>query len=318
MRDENFPLRRFFICMKKISVACRDLFSELIDYAGLFPPAALSMSEAVKNYARYVKSENAWMLARFVLPLSRLDEFEREAKEFLNPPAIAGGTDKNLWRLSALCGASDEEMKAIEDFNLRYSERAVIDAIETKANNANEVSTACGSGRVSLINTFCEISIPEDPRDLIEAIAKAGFKAKMRTGGIKQEMFPKAEEIARFIFACHQSNVAFKATAGLHHPIRCVKPLTYEANAECGKMHGFLNVFLTAAFVSKGLSESEAIELLLDENAESLSFENDAITWRSFRVNADEVKNTRENFALSFGSCSFTEPIEDLKELGIL
>lgn len=293
---------------KNLTTLLHALLTDIIDYAGLFPPAALSMSEAVKNYARYIEGENAWMLARFVLPLSRLDEFEKEAKEFLSSVTV--------WRLSALCGASDEEMKTIEDFNLRYEGKAIIDAIEIKANSAEEiqrVSTTYGSGWVSRI--FCEIPIAEI--SLIENIAKTDFKAKARTGGIKQEMFPTAEEIARFIFACHQSNAAFKATAGLHHPLRCVKPLTYEEDAEQGIMHGFLNVFLAAAFIRNGLSESEAVELLLDEDISSFSFEDDAIRWRSYRLNRDELKEARENFALSFGSCSFEEPIEDLKELGV-
>lgn len=294
---------------KNPTTLLRALLTDIIDYAGLFPPAALSMCEAVKNFARYIESENSWMLVRFVLPLSRISEFENEAKEFLNGVTV--------WRLSALCSASEDEMKVIEDFNLRYEGKAIIDAIETKANNAEEirqVSAACTYGQVSSI--FCEIPIAEI--SLIEKIASADFKAKARTGGIKQEMFPTAEEIARFIFACQKSKVSFKATAGLHHPLRCVKPLTYELNAERGTMHGFLNVFLAAAFIRNGLSEDEAIELLLDENVSSFAFEDDAIRWRSFIINTNELKDARENFALSFGSCSFQEPIEDLKELGIL
>lgn len=302
-----FPYRVPFMS-KEISSALRALLSELIDYAGLFPPAALSMNESVKNFARYTESEYAFMLGRFVLPLSRLDEFETKAKEFLN-----GAT---VWRLSVLCNASVEEMNEIEDFNLRYKDKAIIDAIETKANSAEEIEEARKVIPDSL-TTFCEIPIAEISS--IEKIAENDSKAKVRTGGVKQDMFPSAEEIARFIFICHKANASFKATAGLHHPIRCVKPLTYEANAECGKMHGFLNVFLAAAFIRcKGLSENEAVELLLDENASLFTFEDDAIRWRDFCINADELKHARENFACSFGSCSFEEPIEDLKELGIL
>ena len=255
------------------------LLSELIDYAGLFPPAALSMQATVKNYARYIEGENSRMLARFVLPLSRLGEFEKEAKEFLS--------NSTVWRLSALCGASDEEMKMIADFNLRYEGKAIIDAIETKANNEGEIQKVSNAyEQVSLI--FCEIPIMET--NLINAIADAGCYAKARTGGVKQDMFPTAEEIVRFIFACHQSNTAFKATAGLHHPLRCVKPLTYEEDAEQGKMHGFLNVFLSAAFIRNGMSKNDAVELLLDENVSSFRFEDEFISWCSLRLNADELK----------------------------
>jgi hypothetical protein len=287
------------------------LLSELIDYAGLFPPAQLTMEKAVENYARYIESEHKWMLARFVLPLSRLSEFEKEADKFLS------NNEPMLWRLSALCGANlDQEIEKIDEFNRRYSQRAIIDAIEIKASSATEIEEARAFIPSSLM-TFCEIPITEI--SLIAAIANAGFRAKARTGGVRQDMFPLPEDIARFIFVCRESNAAFKATAGLHHPLRCIKPLTYETDATRGTMHGFLNVFLAAALIRcKSLDQSEAIELLLDENVSSFAFENDAIAWRGFRISAAELKDARDNFSLSFGSCSFEEPIEDLKELGVL
>ncbi len=50
--------------------ALRPLLSGLIDYAGLFPPAAVSMADAVANYAAYRTSADAWALGRFVLPVT--------------------------------------------------------------------------------------------------------------------------------------------------------------------------------------------------------------------------------------------------------
>lgn len=57
----------------------RFLLENLIDYAGLFPPAELTMAEAVRNYAAYRHSEHNWMLGRFIVPASRLQEFEQAA-----------------------------------------------------------------------------------------------------------------------------------------------------------------------------------------------------------------------------------------------
>ena len=296
---------------KRITIALHALLSELIDYAGLFPPAALSMEKAVENYVRYIESEYAWMLARFVLPLSRLSEFEEATEKFLS------SDESNLLRLSALCGANlKQEIKTIEDFNSRYSQRAIIDTIEIKASNAAEIEEARKQIHDSL-TCFCEIPIAET--SLISTIASAGFRTKARTGGVKRDMFPSPEDVARFIFACHESNAAFKATAGLHHPLRCVKPLTYEKDAECGVMHGFLNLFLASAFIyCEKLDQREAVDLLLEENISSFTFKDDAIAWRSHRISADQLKDTRENFAFSFGSCSFEEPVEELKQLEIL
>jgi hypothetical protein len=71
----------------------RILLAEIIDYAGLFPPSNVGMTSAVQNYANYLQSENAWMLGRFILPVSKLDEFSAEAESFFG--------DK-IWRLSVV------------------------------------------------------------------------------------------------------------------------------------------------------------------------------------------------------------------------
>src|SRR5215813_2993183 len=55
--------------------ALRALLNELIDYAGVFPPASLDMKTAVRNYSEYRAGDHAWMLGRFVLPVQKLEEF---------------------------------------------------------------------------------------------------------------------------------------------------------------------------------------------------------------------------------------------------
>src|SRR5204863_1254770 len=100
--------------------------------------------------------------------------------------------------------------------------------------------------------------------------------------------------------ACNSAGVAFKATAGLHHPIRS------------GDAHGFVNVFLAAAMID----HAESILRETDEGAFSFSDEN--VRWRGYTISTEQLADTRKNFALSFGSCSFEEPIDDLKALGRL
>ena len=53
-------------------------------------------------------------------------------------------------------------------------------------------------------------------------------------------------DVVRFIRRCIEADVRFKATAGLHHPLRAEFPLTYDAGAPVGAMFGYLNVFLAA------------------------------------------------------------------------
>ena len=137
---------------------------------------------------------------------------------------------------------------------------------------------------------------------------------KIRTGGVKASMIPSIEQAAFFIHTCREKQVRFKATAGLHHPLR---HNSSELDVKT-KMHGFLNVF-GAAILShaRGLSESILREMLEDESAESFSFDDQGLRWRDHRASSDQITRARREFAISFGSCSFTEPLEDLQKLGL-
>ncbi len=235
------------------------LLERLIDYAGIFPPAALSMQDAVRNYARYRDGAYAFALGKFVVPKERVKEVPREF-----PLSILG-----------------------------------ID--EVKATSAEEIATFAPG-------TYVEIADVK----LLDAIAQHGLRAKIRTGGITPDAFPAIGSIAEFLRACKAKGVAFKATAGLHHPLRCLKPLTYEPNAPSGTMHGFLNVFLAAAMVG------HADEILAETDARAFTFADAGVSWREQEVSTEALATMRETFAISFGSCSFEEPIGDLRELGLI
>ena len=82
----------------------------------------------------------------------------------------------------------------------------------------------------------------------LAVLSAAGARAKVRTGGVTEGAFPASHALARFIQSCADAGVPFKATAGLHHPLRGEYRLTYEPGSPHGMMFGFLNVFLAAAF----------------------------------------------------------------------
>jgi len=121
----------------------------------------------------------------------------------------------------------------------------------------------------------------------------------------------------RFLGTCLREAVPFKATAGLHHPLRGVYPLTYEPGSACGRMYGFLNVFLATAFLAAGLGEADAGELLEESDPDTLTFGAADVTWRSLCLPLDRLAQSRR-LLTSFGSCSFREPIDDLTLLGLL
>ncbi len=298
----------------------RDLLTNLIDYAGLFPPAAMDMATAARNYAAYRRSETSWMLGRFICPVARLEEFEREAAEFL-PRDVETG----WWKLSALVGENLEaDLARINSFNRRHiiGEQAavMIDTIEIKASTIAEIEAAMRVMHPTLA-CYIEIPIANDPQvlaDLIKAIADNGARAKVRTGGVTADAFPSLPSLARFINACADAAVPFKATAGLHHPLRSVNRLTYQPDSATAMMHGFLNVFLAAAFAQNGMDIDRLAELLEEKSPEAFQFDSNGVTWRNEKIARGQLQNARNLFAIAFGSCSFEEPIEDLRRINLL
>lgn len=293
----------------------------LIDYAGLFPPAALDMSTAAREYAEYRESEYRWALGRFVIPVARLDEFEK-AMEGVLPDGGWEGND--FWRLSALGGGDlSSDLNRIAEFNRKYAKSdssagvAIIDTIEIKAGRPDEIENAMRLTPANLTPYF-EIQIGDDPTELIGKIAGFEARAKVRTGGVTADAFPSSYNLARFIKICAEEDVPFKATAGLHHPLRSVNKLTYAPDSASAMMHGFLNVFLAATFAQNGMDVDWLVELLEEKSPEAFQFDSGAVRWRDEMVVRGQLRNTRSLLAIAFGSCSFEEPIEDLKKMGLL
>lgn len=283
------------------------LLSELVDYAGLFPPAALPMSEAVAKYASYTVGPQRAMLGRFVLPAARLDEF-LSCADALETPATP-------WRLSALADPDDAE--PVARFNRWHSARFIIDAVETKANDVATIWRIASAFDESYA-VFVEIPVAADPSGLIDELAARGLRAKIRTGGVTADAFPSAGEIVRFMALCARQGVPFKATAGLHHPMRGEYPLTYAPGSDRATMHGFLGVFLAAALLYDGSDERDVASLLEEGALDAISVDEDGISWKGHRVTAAEIARARAEFAASFGSCSFEEPVQDLMTLNLI
>ena len=299
----------------------RILLEGLIDYAGLFPPAALDMPAAAREYAEYRESEYRWALGKFVIPVARLDEFEKAAEGVLPD---GGGEGNEFWRLSALGGGDlSSDLNRIADFKRKYATSdssagvAIIDAIEIKVTRPADIENAMRLMPAKLTPYF-EIPITNDPTELIKGIAEVEARAKVRTGGVTDDAFPSSFNLARFIKICAEEDVPFKATAGLHHPVRSVNKLTYAPDSASVMMHGFLNVFLAAAFAQNGMDVNRLVELLEEKSPEAFQFDSGGVKWRDEMVVRGQLRNSRNLLAIAFGSCSFEEPIEDLKKIGLL
>lgn len=297
------------------SATLQTLLTGAIDYAGLFPPAALSMREAVARYADYRGAAEAWALGRFVVPLTRVEELVTAQRTV--------GAHSQGWRLSVLLGDDPApDASRIRALNAAHARSAVIDSAEMKVSGpaaaARRRIISFAAELPPSVRLFVEIPIDDELRLFVAAIAGANACAKIRTGGVTKETFPPALDIARFLICCAEHDVRFKATAGLHHPWRGTYPLSYEDGAPSATMYGFLNVLIAAALARRGAAEEDLVAVLQSERGSDFRFDDDDLRWRTLRLPRQELVESHATFALSFGSCSFEEPVLDLRRVALI
>lgn len=285
------------------------ILNGLFDYAGLFLPSAEPMETVVSNYASYLRGEWSFAAARLVVSTGRLAELVTAAEEI---------PIEKEWRLSALVGPEFEsELRFIETFNDAHAGRFVVDAVEFKPADIGSIEAILALAPQE-ITVYCETPVRREPACLFAALRGSRGRAKLRMGGIEEDAFPKPPEVAAFLKLAAASAVPFKATAGLHHPLRSRHPLTYEPDAPETRMYGFLNLVLASALIREGMEEDEACELLDETDIAAFSFEPDAIAWRNWTLGSAHLATMRTAFLIAIGSCSFREPLSGLATLGLL
>lgn len=298
------------------------LLAEAIDYAGLFPPAALDMPGAVAEYASYLESADRWALGKFVVPAARLEELADVARA-TRADRDGAYAPARTWRLSAVFAADVAgEMERVNAFHHAHGATgrgwsARVEAIEVRAQSADDVR-AFAAAIPPEIDRFIEVPVSGDVGPLVRAIGSANAFAKIRTGGTTADAFPSSDDVARFLSACVTEGVRFKATAGLHHPVRGEYPLTYAPDSARGTMFGFLNIFLAAAFLGAGESETVAGAVLDERRADAFRFDDHHVSWNGHTLSIDQLAVARAGTIRSFGSCSFREPIDELESLRLV
>jgi hypothetical protein len=286
----------------------RAAFAEIVDYAGLFPPASCSMADAVRHYDVYRRSGDRWMLGRFVVAAIRLQELGAA----ITSGAIAVDP-ADPWRLSVAMGAHvPAELARITAFQAEWEPRGVLaDSIEYKVASVGQV-IALGEQIPHAFRRYFEVPQTGPYHDLVGAIGNVGALAKIRTGGMSPELFPAAGEVTRFLHAVVEHEVPFKATAGLHHPFRGSYPISYAHDAERQLMYGFVNLLLATTELVRGGEARTAQAILEEEDRSAITQDSNGITWRGARYTPEELTATHQRLFLGFGSCSFREPIDEL------
>lgn len=301
--------------------------SRLVDYAGLFPPASLDMASAVANYDRYRRQADVWMLGRFICPADRLEEM----RACLPDDFASGGA----WECSVLVGHPSDPGEAlarlarqlglirkvvgdhrgqlvVPALEMPIPAAAVAEVVSFLAELQGVFAGGSGTGR----DLYLEVPAGADPATdgmVLDAIARSGFRAKFRCGGVTPEAFPSLDRLAGVIATVARLELPLKCTAGLHHPVR------HQAIEPPVMMHGFINVFGAGLLAYDQNLETGIIrDCLAETDPAAFRFSDGAFRWRDHEVAAEAVARWRDRMLSGFGSCSFDEPREDLRGLGLL
>jgi hypothetical protein len=304
----------------------RTLLAGVIDYAGLFPPAQLPLDDAIRRYAQYRRGPDAWMLGRFVIPAARLAELDPYVGELFatGPPLALAVLGRPAERVADWTTGLRPDADAIARCRQAHGDRVSIDVVEarlpqeTLESDVTERVVACvrtAGDVLGHLPAFYEAGPAAADRAnvaaVLAALARTGAGYKLRCGGTTAAAFPPAEPIAYTLHLCHETRVPLKLTAGLHHPLP-----RFNAGLKAS-MHGFINVFAAGVFAATGADENTLKTLLADAEPGHFGFDA-ALRWKDRTAAAAQVAAVRRQAVLSFGSCSFDEPRDDLRALGWL
>lgn len=277
-----------------------DLFRGLFDDASLFPPAALSMTDAVSGHLRH---QTAWYRATsgpFVCADIRIPELSTAL-------TVAGVAELDLALVlpggAASLDSAVDGVFADPRLRLRAIELPVAASADTLA-AVSAVAATLDRTPLAGAAAFIEIPARQLTADVARAVIDHRYLAKVRTGGTTAEAFPDEPTLASCLATLVAERLPFKCTAGLHHAVR-------HSAADTGfEHHGFLNVVLAVA----AALTSDRIEGVTAELADSAASQ---VAAKVSELDADTVFAVRELFT-SFGTCSTDEPIADLVTLGLI
>ena len=298
----------------------RQLLTRSIDYAGLFPPCALDLTSALAKQADYQRSADAWMLNAFVLPAAQFNA-AREQLSLFDPanPLRVSALGPKTENADAFLAALEESVTAIRKFAgsnvdlIAMNQLEMALPVDVKLEDLRIAQEMIGD-----LPTFWEAPA-EAAQRIIALLAEhnsntryEAFGYKLRTGGVTPDAFPTSIQIAKALVTPATHQLPIKFTAGLHHPLR-----QYREEVET-KMHGFLNVLGAAVLAAEHRWDPNQTAIMLEEeNADSFSFTDDFFAWREWRIDTKRLQY-RRRFIVSFGSCSFDEPRDDLRALNLL
>ena len=302
--------------MRLILDARTAAFAALVDYAGLFPPASLDMADAVEMYRTVRGSDARWVAGRFLCPTSRLEELAGVLMATIT-------TGEDPWEVGVVLDAGHGEgASGAQTFHAEMQPAAIVASAEAQPAEQSPASITALVGTLSSIQPevvpFIEM-IPPGPFDdqigtVANALAALGRVGgvKIRCGGRDAAMFPDPTTVASFILAATNAKLPFKATAGLHQPIR-----HYDTHLGAWR-HGFVNLLVAASAADAGHGMEMLTEIIAESDPDAFTISTAFITWREFSIPGPAMRRVRTRGFVAYGSCDFFEPIEALERLSFL
>ena len=303
-----------------VAASLKALLAHSVDYAGMFPPCSLGLEPALRNQAEYVRSPDAWMLGAFVLSIEQFNATKQLLSQFdVQHPLRVAALGPKTASADAFLDALADADTAIRSLSRHNVDLASISHLEMFL--PHDVDVASLKEARSILGdlpVFWEAS-SDRAEQTIALLAEfnsdadsATFGFKLRTGGVTADAFPTSMQITRALVTPATHQLPIKFTAGLHHPLR-----QYRGEVQT-KMHGFLNVLGAAALAAEHRWDTNQTAIMLeDESVDSFSFSDDFFAWREWRIDTNRLQY-RRRFVVSFGSCSFDEPRDDLRALNLL
>jgi hypothetical protein len=81
-------------------------------------------------------------------------------------------------------------------------------------------------------------------------------------------------------------------------------------------MHGFVNFLIAATAAYEGAKEAEIGEILNESERGNFNTDVERLRWRERSFSSEAIGEMRDGFAIGFGSCSFDEPMEEMRAMG--
>jgi hypothetical protein len=279
------------------------LLRDLLDDAAIFPPGEAPMARAVPAHAVHVSAWYAELVGPFVCSRSRLPDLldALDATPEVAALDVAVVLDRGTGSLHEAAGLVADDARVVLA-GLEVPLRG--EAPAESARRAVATVDAVLGGPDDRCPVSMEVAWAPGWRDALELVAEAGYRAKFRTGGATAEAHPDEQALAERVLACLDLDLPFKLTAGLHHAVRRTEPGTgFE-------QHGFLNVLLAVAAALDGAGVDDVAHVLADRDGSALA---------TRAATLDEAGATRlRRWFASFGTCSISEPVDDLVALGLL